>query len=151
MKSIWNWLFKPKVVVEPTPPIVESAPKKAPELIVGEPIISFVELVKSNPKRFKSRFVCDYGFNGQYNLTDTLTKETFWYTKHIWSRIGDTVKYHYRGSHSFVTQDEWKYIEQELQDFDTYCRNRATRLNELKLNRKNKRERQRLIDVYCNK
>lgn len=149
MKFIWNWLFKPKAVE--SPPVVEPALKKEPELIVGEPIISFVELVKSNPKRFKAKFGYNYEFNGQYSLTDTLTKETFWYTKHLLYQTGNSVKYGYKGSHSFVTQDEWNYIEQELQDFGTCCRDRATRLSELKLGRKNKRERQRLIGVYCTK
>lgn len=157
MKFIWNWLFKPKAV-EPTF-IVEPEPKKEPELVVGEPIISFVELVKSNPKRFKMRGQMRVEMSqliSRFLIFDKLTKEWFWYEKwespYRYEQGVMVMQYKYAGTPSFLTQDEWKYIELHLRsDYNAIAAARYAAIKTAKANRLALEARQRLIDVYCSK
>lgn len=157
MKFIWNWLFKPKAVE--SSPAVESVPDKEPELVVGEPIISFVELVKSNPKRFKMRErmrIEHRQLISRFLILDKLTKEWFWYEK---SESGYsclkgvmTMYYRYTGNPNFLTQDEWKYIELHLKgDYNDFAATRYSVIKRAKADRLALEARQRLIDVYCSK
>ena len=159
MKFIWNWLFKPKAVESTF--IVEPEPKKEPELVVGEPIISFVELVKSNPKRFKMRERMRIEHSqliSRFLISDKLTKEWFWCEKwespygYNMKRNVMVMQYKYAGNPSFLTQDEWKYIELHLKrDYNAIAAARYGAIKTAKADRLSLEARQRLIDVYCTK
>jgi len=123
-----------------------------PEPIIGEPVISFINLVKSNPKRFtvKEGFV-DGWF--RVNLTDTITDEVFWCEgRPVWTLAGyssSVCTTMYEGSPSFLTQDEWKYVDNELYALKKDLEERQERAKKYKEQKAKKKERQRLIDVYC--
>ena len=157
MKSIWNWLFRPERDIQEASQVAEEA-KKEPELIVVEPVLSFVALVKSNPRRFKVREKWRLGSGGfiGWLILDKVTKEWFHCEKHKVSyfRIGDTIgtRYEYIGNPSILTQDEWKYIESNLGgDYNNSKAKRYRAIKSAKADRLAQEERQRLINVYCPK
>jgi hypothetical protein len=149
MKSVWNRLLKPK-------PDIQEA-KKEPELIVGEPVISFVALVNNNPRRFKKRlkyYVNGKDFQVRYYITDLLTKEVFWFSEEVertWRNYDSKVfEYKYSGKPDFITQDEWKYIVSNIdKELNQKVEDRYRSIKSAKDARLKQEDRQRLIDVYC--
>jgi hypothetical protein len=90
-----------------------------------------------------------------YSIVDKATQELFWY----YEKYTPTGKYNcpdyridYIGSHPFLTQDEWKYIAENItgeSNKELVTRSKATK--SAKANRLAQEERQRLINVYCSK
>ncbi len=62
------------------------------------------------------------------------------------------MQYKYAGTPSFLTQDEWKYIELHLKrDYNAIAAARYGAIKTAKADRLTLEARQRLIDVYCTK
>lgn len=131
--------------------------KKEPELVVGEPVISFVALVNNNPRRFKKRlkyYVNGKDFQVRYYITDLLTKEVFWFSEEVernWRNYDSKVfEYKYSGNPDFITQDEWKYIVSNIdKELNQKVEDRYRSIKSAKDARLKREERQRLISVYC--
>lgn len=121
---------------------------------INEPVISFVELVKNNPNRFRLNLnkqeVKDYinewrkPLYEMYVLFDRQEKEyfalqVFYEETHFISEI----------TYSYLTPEECQYIYLELRPV---FQERLDKLNEIKTERKirdDKRKRQRDIEKYC--
>lgn len=155
-KSMLNWLLGIPPISEEASQAVEEV-KKEPELIVGEPVLSFVALVNSNPRRFKKRyrFLLEGDTKMVYSIVDKATQELFWYYEEyipfrLINRTDYTIKY--IGSHSFLTQDEWKYVAENItSESNRELVARGKSIKSAKANRLAQEERQRLINVYCPK
>ena len=113
----------------------------ARELDISEPIISFVNTFKENPKRFTyveyEGYVCSLHTDYRV-LTDTFTGEVF---KIAESHYGWSI----RNSEIKLTADEIDYIDREI--MKPY-RKRKNRYHRIVNERKELQERRRLTKIY---
>lgn len=138
--------------------LLSSRKKDKPEikeervLDIKEPIYSFVECFKNNPKRFKLKVEKDPGrytdcvrFN--YELKDTQTERTFAASRTIYSYI-DTVDV-FNSYPAYLSQDEIRYIYKELSQVYEVRRKRLQEINQIRAKRKADKERAQLMKDYC--
>jgi hypothetical protein len=130
-------LIKPKKVVFQVP-IVQKPPKD-----ISEPIISFIECVKENPRRFKLKQTFSFGLNDY---------KTTYYVKDKVTGIVYKVVWNGGGNQSFpiscsvyLTEDEKEVLWYLFQD---YFYNQASIKGELVKKRK-MRKRDQLKSIYC--
>lgn len=153
-----NWLYKffdntPEKDKEDALPLpsedsIPKMPKVEPpkKLDISEPVLSFVQTVKDNPRRFKVS--CQKNI---YTLHDNVEKLSWCativdYDWDIRTRSLQPVLYKFP---KFLTQDEISFIDKELR---AIFQARAIKLIDLKGIRKERvlqKERQKLIDIYC--
>jgi hypothetical protein len=112
---------------------------------ISEPILSFVEVVKNSPDRFKMRREwCDHYQQPLYVLLDNVTKETYkFYINWYDSSILPSEKL------EWLTPDEIALLKRVLTN---YFNIRAINLELLKTSRKNRMfitERNKYIKMYC--
>lgn len=117
---------------------------------ISEPVLSFVETFKRNPRRFSMSVESPrIGGPDFYTLLDKFTKESFSamvvlepdYDNYGYTR--DWISYP-----TLLTKDEWEYV---LESLSSYYTTRHLRLIELNLRRKinlEQRERNRLTEIY---
>jgi hypothetical protein len=126
---------------------------------ISEPVLSFVNCVKQNPKRFVLDYKepteqCVEGDDGCKAVIihwraetrifkDLLTGEQWQY------RINYSAKGNSIYGCEFLTGDEKKYILKELGDFYHKRWSRLSELRRIRRNRKNVIERDRLKGIYC--
>lgn len=108
---------------------------------ISEPVISFVECVKNNPKRFglkvEYKFIDNYINEIVYTVNDRVTKEKFKLV--VTSKTYDCTRH---CEHNFMNEKECSYVYRELYfHFDAK--------KERIVNRKKDKERQRLMSIYC--
>lgn len=142
---MFGW-FKKKsyeVQVEIEQPVVED---EKPELNISEPIFSFVECVRNNPKRFTviNGEIVQGSRVAKKTLLDKKTGQRFEYAAYYSFEI----RYTYP---KYLTKDEFEYIKDEVTSIFTARRDRLNELKEIRKQRANKLERQKLMDIYCNK
>lgn len=126
---------------------------------ISEPVLSFVNCVKENPKRFVLDYKepteqCVEGDGGCKAVVILWRSET-----HIFKDLLTGEEWKYRISYSakgnsiygceFLTGDEKKYILKELGDFYHKRWSRLAEIRHIRRNRKNAAERERLKGVYC--
>lgn len=119
------------------PPVKTKTPipeVKLPNDTISEPVISFVECVRKNPKRFKVTLEETDNTDSRWNIQDKLTKETHSILYVAFSKVG------FFGP-SFTTNHEARYLFTEISKI---YRGREKRYKELK----NQRERRRLTKIY---
>jgi hypothetical protein len=117
----------------PTPTVQVVSSKEMPVKDISEPVISFVECVKNNPKRFRlTESTSTYSIlSVEFRLIDLLTKEEFKVRSNItagsrwWSFDYDL---------NWLTQDEEGYLIEQLQ---SVFESKANKLKELKTIRLN--------------
>lgn len=141
-----NWftkLFKKKEIEEN---------KEERVLDIKEPVYSFVECFKNNPKRFKLKVEKDPGrysncvrFN--YQLTDTQTKKNFEASRTIYSYryIADG----FNNYPEYLSQDEIRYIYNELSQVYEVRRKKLQEIKQMRAKRKADKEREQLMKDYC--
>lgn len=114
---------------------------KEPKKDISEPVISFVECYKNNPKRFSIKeitkdFEKDLIRRKNYILKDKNTEETFiFFINYRW-RVD-----YYCSSAKWLTEDEKEYL------YNSICTMRRERFDKIKKYRENK-ERKRLTKIY---
>lgn len=170
---MFNWIRKYFMQEEvstkeqPIPVVVEPVKKD-----ISEPIISFVETVKNNRKRFKvssKRFITQYYLHGgherktDYSVEDIRTKEVYSveeieeskYSYSLPMRISKTYKLTSTDV-QWCTQDELEYVITELTKFYTRLYHRKNkRYNQIQFRRTRdmnilkEKERSRLMGIYC--
>lgn len=118
---------------------------------ISEPVISFLKVFESNPRRFKIKYTktsaddaCD-GYTA-YNFVDTLTKERFSYLHRFYNPEKDL--YGIKGLPDYLTQDEKKLIVDTLWHHYTDRKNRFVHLKSIRTKRKQANERKRLTKIY---
>lgn len=119
-------------------------PKK---LDISEPVLSFVETYKENPKRFKIvsevKDQTGYSYSQQFHLTDQTNGNVFVALKECHLRLGySEVTYGWSKSTEFLTTDEIEFIFQTIQDINS---NRRIKIHEYKINK----QRNQYIRDYC--
>lgn len=142
---MFGW-FKKKsyeVQVEIEQPVVDD---EKPQLNISEPIFSFVECVRNNPKRFTviNGEIVQGSRVAKKTLLDKKTGQRFEYTTYYYFEI----RYSYP---KYLTKDEFEYIKDEVTSIFTARRDRLGELKAIRKQRANKIERQKLMDIYCNK
>lgn len=118
---------------------------------ISEPVISFLEELKSNPKRFtisiRVNKVGGFSDTIKCKIGDNLTEEVFKvdYYPRNWKRNGD---YFVNITHKWLTNDELRYVAKHL--FDTRSgRWKAVVNKRIELRqRRNDAERERLEAIY---
>lgn len=151
-----NWfkdLFIRKDSQTETLPLV---PERKPN--ISEPVISFVETFKANPKRFKVKYInSEFRMSGfyPYHLIDTEAKLSWFFRIRNDSYTDLSLCMGYNHSPrltcypSFLTSDEADFIYNSLRG---YFYSKSRRLGELRDKRKNRRlsnQREALKKVYC--
>ena len=143
---------------------------------INEPVLSFVQCFKANPKRFKLNTAGLYQKDLEkcyfYTLTDTLLdKEYLWLDSYeeanIW-RFGLTSFQYAHGSsctfhdlRGVITEGEGLYIRANLREYYSEREERLNKLKDIREERKlaqkdlleqqsNAKMRNELMEVYCN-
>ena len=137
---MWNYLKS--LFCKNTPEVIEEKPEK--KLDISEPVISFVETYKNNPKRFKLvvnvREIRDDVFKQECILIDKITSNCFYYELDYWldypQGVGKVVGI------EFLTYDEIEFIVKNI----TTIYNK--RLQDIRIYKKTK-QRNRYIKDYC--
>ena len=122
---------------------------------ISEPVLSFVDCVKQNHRRF----ILDYKEPEQVEESEELIVS--WYSSKI-SVFKDRLtgeKWSYRATYDtrgilicgceFLTEDEKEYILKELGDFYRERLSRLVELRNVRIQRKSIKERERLKRIYC--
>lgn len=121
---------------------------------ISEPVLSFVDCVKQNHRRF----VLDYKEPVEHEAGKQVV---VWYayksrvfkdrvTGEEWSYcLSDGFKGSVIWGCDFLTYDEEKYILSELGDFYHKRWSRLAKIRHIRKNRKNVTERERLKGIYC--
>lgn len=134
---------------------IPKLPERKPD--ISEPVISFVETFKANPKRFKVKYInSEHRMSGfyPYHLIDEQAKLTWFF------RIRDdsytTIDYYARYTQTrlcsypdFLTDEEAHFIFNQLK---TYFYDKSVRLKRLRKQRKDRllnKQREALKKVYC--
>lgn len=129
-------------------------PKTTPSVhVVGvaEPVITFVQFVKDNPKRFKHITTTDKRnlLHTRYVLMDTETNESW--NMNVSKSMYDGVP-SISSSTKWLKNEELKYIYEELiRKPSIETNNRLAKINVWKSNKKERSERERLMRAYGNK
>lgn len=117
-----------------------------PEKEIGEPVYSFVECVKANPRRFSFEQLDNFRMSCRktYSVADKQTGEE-------WRLATD-----YRMSRKleckelqWLTDDEANYLVSEIYDFFIKRRFRMMEIRNIRFERTQVDERKRLMGVYC--
>lgn len=122
-------------------------PEEPKKLNISEPVLSFIETYKENPKRFKivsnvEEHDHDY-YSQQFQLTDQNNGNVFVALKECHARLGySEVIRSCSKSTEFLTTDEIEFIFQTIQDINS---NRRIKIHEYKINK----QRNRYIKDYC--
>lgn len=104
---------------------------------ISEPVLSFVECVRQNPKRFQINVVIEDPFCYLYSCFDKEKGIIHWMAS-------------YKNKECFLTIDEKIYIRSELTKIYKSGPERKERYIKLKKMRKDRDERNRLKKIYCN-
>ena len=117
---------------------------------ISEPVISFVECVRNNPRRFKyavfpvedqGRYTC----LEMYTLKDRVSGEIFTARRNRMYRYGETPW----TFPAFVTKDEGDFLAEQLHIIFSGKKERLVRLKTLRKERTARVERDRLKSIYC--
>lgn len=113
---------------------------------IGEPVLSFVQCVKENPKRFSFERIdtVRMSFRQTYMVKDEKTGEEWRVaTDHRMSRKLSCKEL------QWLTDDEAHYLVTELCNFYTKRSHRMAEIRNIRLERTQITERKRLMGVYC--
>ncbi|QCQ57930.1 hypothetical protein Barba22A_gp079 [Rheinheimera phage vB_RspM_Barba22A] len=132
---------------------IKSLFKKTPPYI-SEPVISFVELVKNNPDRFRLNLNNEdyrgYSRNNRkcYHHMDILYDRNL--KEHLPMQISfDGCNFITCIKHSYLTPDECEYIYEQLKPIFQARKDRLDLLKSKRVIRSDQRKRERDIKKYC--
>lgn len=113
---------------------------------IGEPVISFVQCVKSNPKRFNFERIDNVRMScrRKYMITDKQTGEQWWVTTDYRMNRKLVCK-----ELQWLTDDEANYLDTEIYDFFNKRCQRFVEIRKIRFERTQVNERKRLMGVYC--
>ena len=127
---------------------------------ISEPVLSFVECVRNNRKRFTVRDI-QWGYDKRYEweVIDKLTGQVF-NAKYCFDSFrrnyGAIVQYYWKDYPEWLTTDELDYIRQELTSIYSKYRERINLRRSIMRDRYNRdselrksKERERLKGIYC--
>lgn len=143
--------------------VVEEEPAKEEQFKISEPVISFLKVFSENPKRFKLEQTftrvenTESGFQSGYKLTDTALIESWeierdqYYRPRHYSLSAHTEIYSngYVGWPKWMTQEEREYVFLNLRSYYINRKNTRDALLKDRAKRKQDKERQRLMNLYC--
>ncbi len=118
---------------------------------ISEPVISFVQCVKDNPKRFKLKDFYEntgsaYFSSRKFILKDRATGEVFEVSLVC---SGRRDYWRFGKLHATITEDELDYIKEELTPVFEAKQEKLYQIQRLRAQRVGSRERQRLMAIYC--
>lgn len=125
-----------------------------PEKDISEPVLSFVECVRKNPKRFKvnsyyeqfylsvSSMGGEYRPTYLYTLVDTKTKEKWCLSR------GLTMASDFTANPEWITNDERNYLIESLTKIFKDREGRKSKLEKIRKDRRIRDERNRLKEIY---
>lgn len=109
---------------------------------ISEPVISFINAVKDNPRRFKI-----VGLNRQ-ELLDRHSGERFAFiTRH--KLVNGSLREVYEPKQGYLTDDEKELLSEEISGVFYTKRTKLRRLLRERANRIHQKERDRLKEIYC--
>ena len=116
---------------------------------ISEPVYSFVQTVKENPKRFRITSIWSLDYT-EYTLEDKV-EILFWTADRVrWYSCMDNKPYFYYLNYpKFLTESEVKYIFKELESVFKERASKFLKLQTIRKERAAQKERQKLIDIYC--
>lgn len=121
-------------------------------LDIKEPVYSFVQCFKNNPKRFKLKVEKDPGrytncvrFN--YEIKDTQTERTFAASRTIYSYMYNVGAFN--NYPAYLSPDEIRYIYNELSQAYEARRKKLQEIKQMRAKRKADKEREQLMKDYC--
>lgn len=127
---------------------------------IGEPVLSLIELMKSNPKRFnlsysrefdviKSIAGCTY-HNSNFMVSDKVSGEVWNITKTEHYGLSWELSLSWEGFPDFIKHKEREYLIEEVGSIYKERKSLYDKLVNLRKQRENNKERQRLMEIYCN-
>lgn len=125
---------------------IKNAPKN-----ISEPIISFVECFKANPKRFTLKYHW-HRYGNIYKLLDKITKQEweFYSSAFTYGDIPQEDKYKtYSGYPDFLSECEKDYLYTHISAAFLARKARFDTIKQERKERQNMSERKRLISIYC--
>jgi len=135
----------------------ESKLKESEDLVettsdISEPVISFLKVFESNPRRFKIKYTKTSAHDAcggyrAFELTDTYTKERFPYLSR-WFYNYEEGLYGIKDLPNFLTLDEQKLIIKTIRNYYVERGIRLRYLKSIRTKRKQANERKRLTKIY---
>jgi hypothetical protein len=127
------------------------APPPEPEVVtkdIGEPVISFVQCVKDNPKRFKLHAFDEIINNNTcFKLKDSLYGQEFSFCLYYYNSIPCICDI----SVSFLTSDERTYLCDNLRTVFADKYDKRNKLLRIRADRSKEKEREAMKKIYCEK
>ena len=148
--------YKPK---EDSPPKTEAPKPEEPKKDISEPVISFINTLKANPRRFKivwlnrgeyedSIYLGGVSFMNtrEYVLVDKVSGEKF-----LFKKYGQSVRNYYDAYSlpAYLTNDEQKWVIDEVQSVFIQKGQALRDIRQQRASRGHQKERNRLKEVYC--
>lgn len=126
-------------------------------LVVSEPVISFVETVRKSPQRFFTwQGLKSFSYisrEAAYYIWDKKTGE--WWDTNCNFPPSISISHHvykknaYRSDHSWLTEYEMKYLIAEITAIYKSRQDRVKKLEDIRKQRRDRAERNRLIKLYA--
>lgn len=131
--------------------IIEEQEDYVPD--ISEPVLSFVETFKKNPRRFRLSVGSYYshfcGNSSLHTLLDRFTGDSFTAVLLIELDLEDYgYSREWLNYPSFLTKDEWEYILESLSCYYKERDARSTYLRAARVTLMRRRERNRLTEIY---
>lgn len=115
---------------------------------ISEPVISFVECVKKNPKRFAGGTYSTASGSAAY-INDYQTGETFYFGSFYLQQFAFREIVSNTCMENVLTKEEKDFVIEELATFAAMMGSRRQRRDQLREQRKAREERKRLMEIYC--
>ena len=119
---------------------------------ISEPVISFLKVFESNPRRFKvketfhtSGVIC--GGYSPYKLIDTYSKESFKFQR-SWHYYPEDRLYGIKDLPDFLTFDEKKLVIKTIWEYYSGRKSKLEYLKGIRKERNKSKERKRLTKIY---
>lgn len=121
---------------------------------ISEPVVSFIECMKENPKRFKYKKEMSLSIVGNtvyHTLCDFATKQEWTLYVQYYSYMQSVSHPHKTcfGWPEFLTEDEKEYLYDKISGILNERHDRKLTLKKQRKERDANKERQRLMTVYC--
>lgn len=139
-----------------TPPMPKVKPTKGSN--ISEPVISFVECVRKNPKRFDVAKDTSWSYspepdNSCYRIWDKSLAKGWYVREENWTGLYyftmPLFGAEYYEEAFFLTPDEKEYLIQEISSIMNYRVYRKAKLDKIRADRRIRDTRNKLKELYC--